>query len=67
MDIKEQIDGLTEAEAKAALAWCLDYAAEHTNCDECWEPSCESLRKVLSGKVCQHVILRSALKATRRA
>ena len=65
MDIKARIDGLTEPEAKAALEWCLDYAAEQTNCDECWEPSCEKLRKVLSGKVCQYVILRSALKGTK--
>lgn len=62
---KKQIDALSEEEAKAALAWCLDYAAEHTYCDECYEPSCEEIRKVSKKKnVCQYVILRSALKAT---
>ena len=63
MDIKERINALSEQEAKAALKWCLDYAAEHTYCDECYEPSCEKIRKVSKKNVCQYVILRSALKA----
>ena len=35
MDIKERIDALTEAEAKAALLLILEYAARETSCDDC--------------------------------
>lgn len=35
MDIKARIDALTEREAKAALAWFLEYATDITWCNSC--------------------------------
>jgi hypothetical protein len=42
MDIKERIDGLNEVEAKAALAWLLNYALEATPCEFCTVEDCET-------------------------
>jgi len=35
MDIKERIDELTEAEAKAVLAWAIHKASIYGSCFEC--------------------------------
>lgn len=35
MDIKEQINALTDVEAKAALEWILKYATDITRCNSC--------------------------------
>lgn len=38
MDIKERIDNLTEAEAKAALERMINYAGALTSCNRCILP-----------------------------
>ena len=41
MDIKKRIDGLSEAEAKAALQFCVEYFAAVSWCYQCpFEISC---------------------------
>ena len=35
MDIKQRIDALTEAEAKAALEWCITTMGGRIPCDYC--------------------------------
>ncbi len=41
MDIKKRIDKLSEAEAKAALLYCVEYFASISWCHECpFEISC---------------------------
>ncbi len=40
MDIKEQIDGLTEQEAKAALAWYVNQLPVYLQCKDCYCSRC---------------------------
>ena len=43
MDIKERIDALTEAEAKAVLKWFIGFSTVFVDCDECpFEDSCQN-------------------------
>lgn len=58
MDIKERIDALTEAEAKAALAWCLEVLVIYQTAAWTKEPpDVDGLQKIL---------LRQALKEVRK-
>lgn len=68
MDIKERIDELTEAEAKAALEWALCGLSYRLRCDEC--PSCSRCpinEPLVKSDVCLCLLLDAALKMTKEA
>ena len=63
MDIKEQIDALSEAEAKAALYWAIQRVAAYGYCFVCdRDGECEKD----DGVDCDIEFLRQALKEARR-
>lgn len=62
MDIKERIDKLSEAEAKAALAWAIYKARIYGSCFECdLDGKCKKDDNV----DCEMEYLRQALKEAR--
>jgi len=62
MDIKERIDTLSEAEAKAALYWAIQRVAVYGSCFVCdRDEKCEKD----DGIDCDIEFLRQALKETR--
>jgi hypothetical protein len=63
MDIKTRIDELTEAEAKAALAWAIYKARIYGSCFECdLDGECRKDDSV----DCEMEYLRQALKEARK-
>ena len=63
MDIKERIDELTEAEAKAALAWYAKKTAAWLSCHDCPDKSpCRASYKTDMLKTCPERIFALALK-----
>lgn len=63
MDIKMRIDGLSEAEAKAALAWAIDKARIYGSCFEC---DCDGECRKDDSVNCDMEFLRQALGEVRK-
>ena len=63
MDIKERIDGLSEAEAKAALAWVIELFGRSFSCKRCPVLDCPS--QIVCIDMCEKFILDEALKGAR--
>ena len=63
MDIKTRIDGLTEAESKAALKWFIEFATVFIDCDECPFEDCPSGATV---KSCERHFFDCVLKEARK-
>ena len=67
MDIKTRIDGLSEAEAKAALWWYAEKMAEWLSCHDCPDMSpCRISFKTDMPKMCIERIFNMALKEVRK-
>jgi hypothetical protein len=64
MDIKTRIDELTEAEAKAALAWVLDLCGLSFPCKRCSIVRCPTKLDIVYD--CEKFILDEALKEARK-
>lgn len=67
MNLNERIDNLTEAQAKAALAWTIRDAEKH--CLSCFgSGECSELRKKVENKedVCNYFFLYKVLKEARK-
>ena len=64
MDIKTRIDELSEAEAKAALEWCVTNWTRNVSCTDCrLQAVCETL---IREKFCADIVLDEALKEARK-
>lgn len=63
MDIKTRIDGLSEAEAKAALVWVIELFGISFPCKRCPVLGCPT--KVDTMYDCEKFILDEALKETK--
>ena len=67
MDIKAMIDNMTEAEAKAALAWYAEKTAVWLSCHDCPDISaCRASYKTVMLKTCQERIFALAQKEARK-
>ena len=67
MDIKARIDGLSEAEAKAALEACIAIIVRYTHCEDCWNAELADGRRVACGseRMCAEYWANEALKEAR--
>ena len=68
MNIKERIDALTEAEAKAALESCIAIIVRYTHYEDCQNAALDDGRRVACGseRMCAEYWVNEALKEARK-